>query len=92
MAKSLTVTNTANTPYPDGGAVNPETNGQIMQFRVVKAVAGKDKTCDPAAKGKCQLRAQPIVRLADEVYGKGQGSGIFNQIDKVSGLKPWEPT
>jgi len=46
--KMLTVVNTAATPFPDGVPADPATNGQIMQFRVVKALSGSDLTCDPS--------------------------------------------
>lgn len=94
--QTLTMTNDANAPYPDGDPVDPQTNGQIMQFRVASAASmtaglgqgnGKapgppkgqilDKTCDPAL-GQCQLRDKPIIRLADAVYGKKPGFGLFN--------------
>ena len=32
--QTLTIMNDANSPYPDGDPVDPQTNGQIMQFRV----------------------------------------------------------
>ena len=37
MGTELLMTNTANGPYPDGDAVDPQTTGQIMLFKVVAA-------------------------------------------------------
>lgn len=87
--QTLTMLNDANSPYPGGDPVDPETNGQIMQFRVaaapdrgvVPARFGNqpaprwlpDRTCDPAA-GNCRLRSKPIVRLAEGISGNCPGS------------------
>ncbi len=87
--QTLTVMNDANAPYPDGDPVDPATNGQIMQFRVAPnhdtpgngqlrfgsmlSSGGRiDRTCDPAISA-CKLRAQPIIRLAEGINGKGRG-------------------
>lgn len=78
--QTLTVLNDANAPYPDGDPVDPQTNGQVMQFRVASTASAsnhgpaKDRTCDPAA-GQCRLRAQPIIRLADGIYGRHHDDG-----------------
>ena len=66
--QSLILTNNANAPYPDGLAVDPFTNGQIMKFNVSTTKA-KDTSFNPAAPG-ATLRGkknQPpaIVRLSD---------------------------
>jgi spore coat protein A len=57
--KNLTVINDANAPYPDGDPADPETTGQIMQFRV-SSDAVNDTSVVPA-----NLRPNnPIVHLA----------------------------
>ncbi len=68
----LTLTNDAVAPFPSGDPADPNTTAQIMQFRVVKALSSKDRSCDPTSLGKdrCELRRRtPIVRLADPATG-----------------------
>lgn len=91
--QTLTVRNDANAPYPDGDPVDPQTNGQIMQFRVASvptagpnAPQAQDKTCDPAA-GQCQLRTKPIIRLADAVYRQGPKFGQAGIMRRGQGPK-----
>ena len=64
---TLTIVNDANAPFPDGDPVAFATTAQVMQIRVARRTSGTDRTCDPASTGPnaCQLRTQPIVRLAD---------------------------
>lgn len=72
--KRLLVTNNANAPFPGGDAPDPQTNGQVMQFRVKAAAAGfVDPTFDPSVPG-ATLRGgadQPpaIERLVDPATG-----------------------
>src|SRR5262249_28933136 len=40
--QTLILRNSANTPYPSGDAPDPETSGQIMQFRVILPLEGSD--------------------------------------------------
>jgi len=82
---TLTLTNDANAPYPDGDPVDPDTTGQIMQFRVALRATSADRSCDPAAAGlaACRLRpGNPIVRLVNPATGalapdddEGEGGG-----------------
>jgi spore coat protein A len=44
----ITVRNDAATPYPGGSEVNPATTGRIMQFGIVKPLAGADSSANPA--------------------------------------------
>jgi spore coat protein A, manganese oxidase len=44
----LILRNSAAAPYPSGDAPDPETNGQIMQFRVTKLLQASDSSFDPA--------------------------------------------
>ena len=48
-ARGCLLLNSANAPYPSGDAPDPETNGQVMQFRVELARQGRDTSFDPAA-------------------------------------------
>ena len=69
----LLVRNTANAPYPSGDPPDPNTNGQIMQFRVNLPKRARDTSFDPSAPW-ATLRGgkhQPpeIVRLTDPKRG-----------------------
>ena len=61
--KTFTLVNTAQAPFPSGDDPDPETSGQIMQFRVDQPLAGADTTYDPAAPGTTKLRAAPIIDI-----------------------------
>jgi spore coat protein A, manganese oxidase len=66
--QTLTLVNDAKAPFPSGAPADPQTVGQIMQFRVSTQKV-RDETCDPVA-GTCNLRGtNPIVRLADPATG-----------------------
>jgi len=61
--RTLTLTNGAKAPYPKGAAVDPRTNGMIMQFRVGTTVSGGvDGSFNPAVDRN--LRPAPIERIA----------------------------
>jgi spore coat protein A len=67
--KTLTLVNDAKAPFPSGAPADPQTVGQIMQFRVGTALVA-DTTCNPAVTDACNLRGtHPIVRLADPKSG-----------------------
>jgi FtsP/CotA-like multicopper oxidase with cupredoxin domain len=68
FGKTLTVRNHAKAPYPSGAAPDPQTNGQVMQFRVVTPLAGPDNSYDPAKGGA--LRSNPIIVLDPAVTEK----------------------
>lgn len=59
--RTLTLTNSAKAPFPSGAKADPQTVGQVMQFRVNLPLSNKDTTFDPA-KG-ASPRSTPIVRL-----------------------------
>lgn len=59
--RTLTLTNSAKAPFPSGAKADPQTVGQVMQFRVNLPLSNKDTTFDPA-KGTSP-RSTPIVRL-----------------------------
>jgi len=45
--QTLTLRNNARAPYPKGVTADPQTVGQIMQFRVVKPLVGTDDSYNP---------------------------------------------
>ena len=51
--RKFTLLNSAGAPYPSGDAPDPETNGQVMQFRVNLPLHGIDSSFDP------RIRARP---------------------------------
>jgi spore coat protein A len=71
--EALVMFNSANAPYPSGDAPDPNTTGQVMQFRVDLSRQGKDTSFDPASpwavlRGS-KDRPPAIVRLADPDRG-----------------------
>src|SRR6185295_5247899 len=46
--RNLTLVTGANGPFPDGDPVDPNTSGQVMQFRVNQPLAGTDRSFNPA--------------------------------------------
>ena len=73
QGQTLTLRNTAATPFPGGVPVDPDSTGQIMQFRVGEGDID-DNTCDPSlpqgGANACDLREDPIVRLVNPKSGK----------------------
>lgn len=66
--QTLFLFNSAKAPFPSGDPPDPETNGQVMQFRVNLPLRGTDSSFDPALPG-VKLRGGlhqplPLVRLA----------------------------
>jgi len=59
----LIMRNSARTPYPKGGTVNPRTTGQIVKFFVAAPTGAADSSYDPAAAAPGTLRAVPIETL-----------------------------
>ena len=65
---TLTLLNHARAPYPRGDVPDPNTVGQIMQFRVGTTITGgTDNSYDPST--LVTLRAEPIVKLANFATG-----------------------
>jgi FtsP/CotA-like multicopper oxidase with cupredoxin domain len=62
--KSFTLINGqgAFAPYPSGDPPDPNTNGQVMEFRVDQALQGTDTSFNPAHPQRA-LRASPIVDI-----------------------------
>jgi FtsP/CotA-like multicopper oxidase with cupredoxin domain len=58
----LTNSQNALAPFPTGDPPDPNTSGQIMEFRVTQTLAAADTTFDPA-NPRQSLRAQPIVDI-----------------------------
>lgn len=56
--KTITLTNSAPAPFPDGTPVNPRTTGLVMQFRVNRPLSSKDTSSIPR-----QLSILPPVSL-----------------------------
>jgi spore coat protein A len=71
--KTLTLLNDAKSPYPFGGTADPQTVGQIAQFRVNPTVVGADTTYNPATDGPLRdgtaATPPPIDRLVDPATG-----------------------
>jgi len=63
----LILKNTAKTPFPGGAAVQGNTTGQILQFRVVPLTA-PDTSFNPAVAG-AKVRPTPMVRLVNPATG-----------------------
>jgi len=64
----LIMTNNARAPFPQGATPDPQTVGQIMQFRVGFPTGGPDTSYDPATALPGSLRpSNPIERLAPAV-------------------------
>jgi len=71
--------NTARSPYPKGAPVDPQTTGQIMQFRVV-ALTGPDYSTLPAAINTIPpLTGATVTRTLtlNEVMGPGGPLAMF---------------
>jgi len=47
--QTFTLRNKARSPFPKGAPADPQTTGQIMQFRVVKPLIGTDNSYNPAS-------------------------------------------
>ncbi len=47
QGKHFILRNDAPSPFPNGAPVNPETTGQIMEFRVVSPLKSADSSCIP---------------------------------------------
>jgi FtsP/CotA-like multicopper oxidase with cupredoxin domain len=64
--QTLTLINSAKAPFPNGMAPDPQTFGEVMQFRVVLPLKGTDSSYDPAI--GAPLRS-PMVRLVNPAAG-----------------------
>jgi FtsP/CotA-like multicopper oxidase with cupredoxin domain len=67
--QTLTMRNSAKAPYPSGSPPDPQTNGQVMQFRVVTPLTSPDDSYDPASGGTLRP-SNPIIILDPAVTGK----------------------
>ncbi len=70
--QTLTLMNSAKGPYPNGMSADPQTTGQIMQFRVGKKVTGgSDPSYNPASGQPLRKSGSMpvIIRLADPSKG-----------------------
>jgi FtsP/CotA-like multicopper oxidase with cupredoxin domain len=64
--QTLTLVNSSKAPFPNGMAPDPQTFGEVMQFRVVSPLQGTDTSYNPAT--GAPLRT-PMVRLANPATG-----------------------
>lgn len=62
--QTLTLINTGKAPFPKGVSADPQTTGQILQFRVGRVTSGVDDSYNPASPGGRSLRPAPVIRLA----------------------------
>ncbi len=68
--QTLTLVNSAKAPYPSGTSPDPQTNGQLMQFRVTKPLNSQDTTYNPASGASLRGGANQmplIVRLGNPI-------------------------
>ncbi len=56
-------------PFPSGDPPDPNTNGQVMEFRVDLPISSPDNSFNPAAPQR-SLRAQPIVDIKPADTGR----------------------
>ena len=88
--KTVLLTNSAKAPFPAGTSPDPNTIGQIMQFRVGTTVTGGiDNSFDPSVSG-ATIRGgagQPsaIVRLSNSIGGLG--AGVTPSVKRMLTLK-----
>jgi spore coat protein A, manganese oxidase len=66
--KTILMDNTAKAPYPAGAAADPQTVGQIMQFRVVTPLGLPDGSFDPATGGNLRPNGA-LVKLVNFTTG-----------------------
>ena len=74
--KTLTLSNNAKTPYPSGGTVDPNTTGQIMQFRVGTTVTVPDDPIPATLRGGPGQPAliTPLSPTVDPTTGQAKGA------------------
>ena len=78
-ATSITVRNDAHTPYPGGADVNPATTGNIMQFKITKALAGPDTSVVPAVpRLATPFGATAITRFVDLQETEEDNAFVFD--------------
>ncbi len=77
QGQALTLVNSAKAPYPSGTAADPQTVGQIMEFRVGTGTVN-DTTYNPAT--GAPLRSAPIIRLAS---AGALGPGVTADVNRL---------
>lgn len=76
---TITMRNNANTPYPFGSEVNPNTTGRIMQFKITKPLAAADTSVVPAVPRVLTPYAAPDnVRYVDLQETEESGAYVFD--------------
>ncbi|HSH18854.1 MAG TPA: multicopper oxidase domain-containing protein, partial [Draconibacterium sp.] len=92
--QTWTLTNTAKTPYPNGGNANPNTTGQVMQFVVNgKMVSAEDNTQPGLDKSflPVSLRPTPMVKLSDFAGGTAVVPTVKRQLTLNEVMGPLGP-
>lgn len=89
--------NNAKAPYPNGAPADPQTVGQIVQFRVVTPLAGTDDSYNPAL---LQPLRTPLIRITNtapdvkrqltlkEIMGAGGPLEVLVNNTKWNGKRP----
>jgi spore coat protein A, manganese oxidase len=78
--KTITLKNSAPTPFPSGAPVNPRTTGLVMQFRVTVPLKGKDTSSIPP-------RLSCIPRLSPKMARKFRNLPLVETTDKFKRLQ-----
>ncbi len=98
--KTLLLRNNARSPYPKGVPADPQTTGQIMQFRVGTTITGNggvDGSYNPATGGSPRLDVFPNITSAstvtrqltlNEVMGPGGPLEVLVNNTKWNGKSP----
>ena len=79
--QTLSMKNTARSPFPFGATANPQTSGQIMAFKVVKTLTNPDTSLIPST-----LRAAPFA--VSETTGLPRELVLLEQMDQFGRLLP----
>ncbi len=92
QGQSLVLRNNAKTPYPKGETVNPQTTGQIMQFRVGTTVTTPASPIPTTLRGGPGQPAwiDPLTATTDPVTGqaKVRKVGLFEIMDQYGRITP----
>ncbi len=95
--QTLTIRNNARAPFPKGGTADPQTVGQIMQFRVGMAISdpsGADPSYDPATYGSLRTN-NPIIwfnTAAPDVTRQltlNEVMGLFGPLEALVNNSKW---
>lgn len=79
QGQTLSLTNNASTPYPTGNPVDPDTTGQILQFRVTLPLSGKDTSVIPK-------RLFPVTPIPQALARKTRDLTLMEHTDQYGRL------